>query len=175
MSTLCLFTYALSILPEGNVMYRLGVANPNTFLAADMVPRRLPSACMDLNYLSLRINFNDMDECLAALCILRSSPCLLELELLARPDEQAPKVSAKNLLEEDYQNCFFTQLRFVKIAGIFGVPRELNFINFLLANSPMLERMTVKPASQDGGWDLLKELLRFRRASVHAEIIYLDP
>ncbi|KAL8256339.1 hypothetical protein R6Q59_031406 [Mikania micrantha] len=146
------------------------------FLASDMVPRRLPSACMDLNYLSLRINFNDMDECLAALCILRSSPCLLELELLARPDEQPlPKAAIKNLMEEDYQNCFFTQLRFVKIAGIFGVPRELNFINFLLANSPMLERMTVKPASQDSGLELIKELLRFRRASVHAEIIYLDP
>lgn len=78
-------------------------------------------------------------------------------------------------MEEDYNNCYFNQLRFVKIAGILGVARELNFINFLLANSPILERMTVKPASQDGGWELLKELLRFRRSSVHAEIIYLDP
>lgn len=101
---------------------------------------------------------------------------LITILMQARPDEQpAPKVAAKSLMEEDYQNCFFTQLRFVKIAGIFGGPRELNFISFLLANSPMLERMTVKPASQDGGWELLKELLRFRRASVHAEIIYIDP
>ncbi|CAH1454377.1 unnamed protein product [Lactuca virosa] len=146
------------------------------FLAVDMVPRRLPTPCMELNYLSLRINFNDMDECLAALCILRSSPNLLELEMLARPDEQAaPRAVAKNLVEEDFQNCFFSQLRFVKIAGILGVARELNFINFLLANTPVLERMTVKPASQECGWDLLKELLRFRRSSVHAEIIYLDP
>ncbi|KAL4566304.1 hypothetical protein LXL04_030418 [Taraxacum kok-saghyz] len=145
------------------------------FLAVDTVPRRLPNPCTELNYLSLRINFNDNDECLAALCILRSSPNLLELELLARPDEQPAPRSVKNLLEEDYHNCFFNQLRFVKIAGIFGSPRELNFINFLLANSPILERMTVKPASPDGGWELLKELLRFRRSSVHAEIIYLDP
>lgn len=67
----------------------------------------------------------------------------------------------------------------VKIAGISGLRQELNFIKFLLLNSPVLEKMTVKPASVDGGWELLKELmkelLRFRRASVRAQILYLDP
>lgn len=69
----------------------------------------------------------------------------------------------------------FSQLQVVKIVGISGIKSELEFINFVLSNSPSLERMTVKPASADGGWDLLKELLRFRRASVLAEIIFLDP
>lgn len=69
----------------------------------------------------------------------------------------------------------FSKLRFVKIACISGSRPELDFINFLLAKSPVLETMTVKPVSVDGGWELLKELLRFRRASVRAEIIYLDP
>ena len=88
------------------------------------------------------------------------------------------RISA-NIVEEDYENCPFNQLRFVKIAGISGLRQELNFIKFLLANSPVLEKMTVKPGSTDGGWELLKELmkelLRFRRASVQAQIIYLDP
>lgn len=78
-------------------------------------------------------------------------------------------------MEENYQNCMFNQLRNVKIAGISGLKQELNFINFLLANSPVLERMTVKPASVDGAWEMLKELLRFRRASVQAEVVYIDP
>lgn len=69
----------------------------------------------------------------------------------------------------------FSQLQMVKIAGISGVRSELEFINFVLSNSPVLETLTVKPASPEGGWDLIKELLRFRRASVRAEIIYLDP
>lgn len=145
------------------------------FLAVGMVPKRLPTPCMELNYLSIRINFNDMEECSAALCLLRSSPNLQELELLARPEDQATAGAVANNFQEDYQNCLFNQMRLVKISGISGVRREMNFINFLLASSPLLERMTVKPASADGAWELLKELVRFRRASVQAEIIYVDP
>ncbi|KAK1556002.1 hypothetical protein Q3G72_034460 [Acer saccharum] len=75
----------------------------------------------------------------------------------------------------DHWSSMFPQLRVVKIAGISGIRSELDFINFLLSNSPVLERLTVKPVSVDGGWDLMKELLRFRRASTRAEIIYSDP
>ncbi|KAK3038155.1 hypothetical protein RJ639_029609 [Escallonia herrerae] len=145
------------------------------YLAAGKVPERLPTPCIELNYLSIRINFNDREESLAALCLLRSSPNLQELEMLARPEEQTAVRPAANILEEGSDKCPFNQLRLVKIAGISGGSRELNFINFLLANSPALEMMTVKPASTNGGWELLKELLRFRRASVQVEIIYLDP
>ncbi|XP_071694122.1 F-box/FBD/LRR-repeat protein At1g13570-like isoform X2 [Rutidosis leptorrhynchoides] len=146
------------------------------FLAVDMVPRRLSTPCMELNYLSLRINFNDFEESLAALCILRSSPNLLELEMLARPDEQTgPRAVMNNLHQEDFTNCFFNQLRFVKIVGIVGVAREMEFISFLLASSPILERMSVKPASHEGILELARELMRFKRASANCELIYLDP
>ncbi|KAE9458568.1 hypothetical protein C3L33_09550, partial [Rhododendron williamsianum] len=138
------------------------------YLAVGKIPGKLPVPCMELNYLSIRINFNDLDESLAALCLLRSSPNLHELEILARPEEQTVVGRVANIWEEDYYNCPFNQLQF-------GVRCELDFINFLLANSPVLERMTVKPASNEIGWELLKELVRFRRASVRAEIIYLDP
>lgn len=145
------------------------------YLAVGKIPGRLPIPCIELNYLSIRINFNDMEESLAALCLLRSSPNLQELEILGRPEEQTIPVRVKSIGEEDYDNCPLNQLRLVKIAGIIGVRCELDFINFLLANSPVLEKMTVKPTSNDRGWELLKELVRFRRASVQAEIIYLDP
>ncbi len=78
-----------------------------------------------------------------------------------------------NLREDDQWSCH--QLRLLKILGISGSKPELNFLNSLLSTSPVLEKMTVKPASINGGWELLKDLLRFRRASVQAEIIYLDP
>lgn len=52
------------------------------YLAIGNVPSRLPRPCADLNYLSIRINFNDLEECLASLCLLRSSPNLQELEML---------------------------------------------------------------------------------------------
>ncbi|KDP38453.1 hypothetical protein JCGZ_04378 [Jatropha curcas] len=145
------------------------------YLSIGNVPGRLPKPCIDLNYLSIRINFNDIEENSAALCLLRSSPNLQELEMLARPEEQTSMVPIANFWEDDHWNSLFGQLRLVRIVGISGVRSELDFINFMLSNSPVLERMTVKPASSDGGWELLKELLRFRRASVRAEIIYLDP
>uniref|UniRef100_A0A3Q7GAT3 F-box domain-containing protein n=1 Tax=Solanum lycopersicum TaxID=4081 RepID=A0A3Q7GAT3_SOLLC len=145
------------------------------YLADNKVPGRLPTPCDELSFLSMRINFNHLDECLAALCLLRSSPNLQELEMLARTEEQSTLRTVASVMKEDYQNCMFNQLRHVKIAGITGLKQELNFVNFLLSNSPVLERMTVKPASVDGAWEMLKELLRFRRASVQAEIVYVDP
>lgn len=69
----------------------------------------------------------------------------------------------------------FHQLRVVKIIDICGIKPELDFVKFLLANSSALEKLTVKPATLSGGLELLKELLRYRRASVQAEVIYLDP
>ncbi|TQD77932.1 hypothetical protein C1H46_036534 [Malus baccata] len=56
-----------------------------------------------------------------------------------------------------------------------GTKRELEFIKFLLLSSPALERMTVKPASVDCAWKIVKTLPLFRRALVQAEILYVDP
>ncbi|CAI0465506.1 unnamed protein product [Linum tenue] len=145
------------------------------YLAMGNVPTRLPKPCIDLNYLSIRVNFNDMDESAAALCLLKSSPNLQEVEMLARPEEQSGGRTMNSSWEDEHWTNLLLQLRSVKIVGISGVQAELDCIKFLLSNSPALERMTIKPISVDGGWDLLKELLRFRRASVLAEIIYLDP
>ncbi|KAL7117192.1 hypothetical protein ACP275_03G057500 [Erythranthe tilingii] len=143
-------------------------------LACGIIPGKLPTPCLDLSYLSIRINFNDMEENMAALCLLRSSPNLQELELLARTEEQNTAFGAPSIVE-NFPSFSFSQLRLVKIIGISGIKQELNFINFLLLNTPVLEKMTVKPASTDSGWELVKELLRFRRASMFAEIVYLDP
>lgn len=76
---------------------------------------------------------------------------------------------------ENFSSVPFNRLRLIRIVGISGIRQELDFIIYLLANAPVLERMTVKPASMDSGWELLKELVRFRRASTLAEIVYLDP
>jgi len=64
------------------------------------------------------------------------------------------------------------QVKHVIIDGISGIKPELDFINFILLYSPVLEKMIVKPALNVGP-ELMKELLRMRRAS-RAEVIYLD-
>ncbi|KAJ6955021.1 F-box/FBD/LRR-repeat protein [Populus alba x Populus x berolinensis] len=52
------------------------------YLAIGKVPSKLPKPCIDLNYLSIRLNFNDYEENSAALCLLRSCPNLQEIEIL---------------------------------------------------------------------------------------------
>lgn len=99
----------------------------------------------------------------------------LNIVLQARPEEQATIARTSANVVENFPSFPFNQLRLIKIVGVSGIKQELNFINFLLANASVLERMTVKPVSTDSGWDLVKELLRFRRASMFAEIVYLDP
>lgn len=46
------------------------------------MPLKLPTPCMDLSYLSIRINFNDLKEISAAQCLFKSSSNLRELEIL---------------------------------------------------------------------------------------------
>ena len=94
----------------------------------------------------------------------------------ARPEEDNLVRPGLSFWAESNQfDCPFDQLRVVRIVDVVGLRPELDFIKFLLANSPTLEKLTVKPASNDGGLELLKELVRYRRASVQAEVIYVDP
>ncbi|XP_061346439.1 F-box/FBD/LRR-repeat protein At1g13570-like [Gastrolobium bilobum] len=147
------------------------------YLAVGVVPPKLPRPCIDLSFLSIRINFNDSKEISAALCLLRSSPNLQELEILARTEEETVLFKRNYCWEDDRLSCPVPvmHLRYVRIHRITGVKSELDFISFLLLHSPVLERMTVK-AVLNGGLEfmLMEELLRFRRASPRAEIIYQE-
>ncbi|KAK2398453.1 F-box/FBD/LRR-repeat protein [Trifolium repens] len=143
------------------------------YLAMGVVPVKLPTPCIDLSYLSIRINFNDSKEISAALCLLRNSPNLRELEILARPEEQPiPFAHHPYCWDDVYLDWPVMRVQHVRLDGIFGIKPELDFINFLLQYSPVLEKMAVKPALNVGP-ELMKELLRFRRASPRAEVAYL--
>ncbi|CAL2233402.1 unnamed protein product [Prunus armeniaca] len=144
------------------------------YLAIGTLPGKLPKPCLVLNYLSIRISFTDSDEISTAVCLLRSSPALQELEILVRP-EDTTCAGTVNFQLDDNWNGPIARLRRVKINGIAGTKPELEFIRLLLLGSPALEKMTVKPASVTCGWEIVKKLLQYRRASVCAEIIYMDP
>lgn len=91
-----------------------------------------------------------------------------------RPEEE-PAAGRTKFSIKDYCDCPFAQLQLVRIIGTSNTQPEVDFIEFLLSNSPVLEKMTVKPASVNCGWELVKKLLRFKRVSANAEIIYLEP
>jgi hypothetical protein len=58
--------------------------------------------------------------------------------------------------------------------GISGTKSELDFIKYILLYSPVLEKMTVKPYANVVPELMMKALLRFKRASVEAEVIWQD-
>lgn len=95
--------------------------------------------------------------------------------LQARPEESSPRASCLSFWDGEQKFCTFNQLRLVKISGISGIKPELEFISFMLLASPALEKIIIKPALVNEGMEMMKELLRFRRASVRAEIVYVDP
>uniref|UniRef100_A0A5B7AK66 F-box domain-containing protein n=1 Tax=Davidia involucrata TaxID=16924 RepID=A0A5B7AK66_DAVIN len=144
------------------------------FLAAGDVPKRLPTEMNCLKNLTLEsVDFSKVGEILCALCLLRSSPNLQELDISAT--RNADMVPALNFLEED---CRLNRLQVVKFRSIIGLESELELIKSLLACSPLLERMFIGcHAELDANAMLMmsKELLRFRRASPKAEIIFGDP
>ena len=73
-------------------------------------------------------------------------------------------------------HCIFGRLKVVKMTEMSGVPHEMEFIRFLLENSPVLEVMSIAPCSSvtEGRLNMLIELVRFRRASPRAEILFIQ-
>lgn len=62
------------------------------------------------------------------------------------------------------------------MSDVSGVPHEMEFIKFLLENSPILKTVIMSPCVYvlDGTLNMLVELLRFRRASPQAEIVFIE-
>ncbi|KEH39805.1 transmembrane protein, putative [Medicago truncatula] len=76
------------------------------YLSAGVVPTMLPTPCINITYLWLSINFNDLKEISAALCVFRSSPNLKELHILARLEEEiVPLTSDSYCWEDIFSEC----------------------------------------------------------------------
>ncbi|OMO72271.1 hypothetical protein COLO4_27737 [Corchorus olitorius] len=124
-----------------------------------------------------QVSFEDMKEILVVLRLITNSPNLKELQISGSSNTLAA-VEAPDL---DFwerkcpSDCTFKKLRVVKMTDVSGVPHEMEFIKFLLANSPVLETVSISPCVYviDGRVNMLIELLRFKRASAQAEIVFI--
>ncbi|XP_052201684.1 putative F-box/FBD/LRR-repeat protein At5g44960 [Diospyros lotus] len=135
-----------------------------------------------MKHLSISIDFNCANEIRAAFCILKCCPNLQELLVrVYDDDEKASRETNVHVWMKD-QMFPMSHLRVVNISRIPYDECALTFIDFLLVNSLVLERMTVVPRCSDlwgkrrlcapnPRW--LKALLSFRRASPLAQVIYL--
>ncbi|KAF3649325.1 hypothetical protein FXO37_19033 [Capsicum annuum] len=118
------------------------------------VPGKFPSAlnCLKRLYLS-EVCVAEHVEVAWALCLIRSSPYLEELEI-------------KDEIPASFSDVTYNYLRAVKIKGVAGAKVEMQLIKVLLAKSPVLRRMVIDPDIE--GDESLKELpqiTKFQRAS----------
>ncbi|KAF8407758.1 hypothetical protein HHK36_006894 [Tetracentron sinense] len=152
------------------------------FLAMGILPKRLLVTYDRLKSISLFINFNDLNQSLAMLFLFQSSPNLQELKMLVSTSDSyilvANQVAATKYVVDFWKalghlNCSMNHLRMVKII-MWGAKSELELIKFLLANSPVLEILSVNHITSEKVDEsrVLKELVRFPRASTKAQIEY---
>ncbi|XP_062005003.1 F-box/FBD/LRR-repeat protein At1g13570-like isoform X2 [Rosa rugosa] len=112
------------------------------YAAGSLTKKLLPKPCLCLNFLSIRIRLNNLDEILTAIHLMRSAPALQELNILVRKGEETNDGEATYCLS-DKQNWEFTQLQRVKVTGFSGVKAEVDFIEFLLLTSPGLQELEI--------------------------------
>ncbi|XP_050221212.1 F-box/FBD/LRR-repeat protein At1g13570-like [Mercurialis annua] len=149
------------------------------FLSIGDYPGRYSITYSCLKVIELyQVSFEDMKEIHIVLRLITNSPNLKELRISGSSNTLAA-VEAPDLdfwLKECPKNCTFEKLKGVKMTDMSGVPHEMEFIKFLLANSPVLETLSITPCVyvMDGRVNMLVELLKFRRASALAEILFIQ-
>ncbi|XP_030460514.1 F-box/FBD/LRR-repeat protein At1g13570-like [Syzygium oleosum] len=144
------------------------------YLAFGNVPQTPPNELVHLKYLFTCIDFNSVEEILTVMCLIRSSPQLKHVGFQNRAkDEQTTRIGTIADFWEDHRVCCLEQLQIVSMVGISGSKPELELMKFLLTSSPNLQKMTIQPNSTNGEGKLLRELVRYRRASTQAEVFFL--
>ncbi|GAB2280138.1 hypothetical protein Dimus_014775 [Dionaea muscipula] len=125
-----------------------------------------------------RVSFEDMKEILVVLHLIMSSPNLEELHISGSSNTVvSPEAPDLDFWETQCPSkCTCKQLKIVKITDVNGVPHEMELIKFLLGNAPALQMMSIAPSVYvaDAKMKMLIDLLRFRRASSQAEIIFIQ-
>ncbi|PRQ43936.1 putative F-box domain, leucine-rich repeat domain, L domain-containing protein [Rosa chinensis] len=112
------------------------------YAVGSLTKNLLPTPCLCLKFLSIRICLNNLDEISTAIHLMRSAPALQELDILVRKGEETNDGKATYCLI-DKQNWEFTQLQRMKVTGFSGVKAEVDFIEFLLLTSPGLQELEI--------------------------------
>ncbi|KAM3377616.1 F-box/FBD/LRR-repeat protein like [Capsicum galapagoense] len=143
------------------------------------VPEKLPSAlnCLKRLYLS-EVCVAEHVEVAWALCLIRSSPYLEELEIKGPGDLSGELLAfvpwgVEDEIPASFSDVTYNYLRVVKIKGVAGAKVEMQLIKVLLAKSPVLRRMVIDPdIGGDESLKVLAQITKFQRASLKAEVVY---
>lgn len=136
---------------------------------------RCPITYSNLKIVELcQVGFEDLNEILVVLQLIMNSPILQELHISGSSNTVAAVES--DLEFWSLPVCLFKRLRIVKMIDMSGVQPEMEFIKFMLKNSPVLEVMSIQPGASvvNGTINMLTELVRYRRASSRVEVFFVQ-
>ncbi|PON45844.1 F-box domain containing protein [Trema orientale] len=142
------------------------------FLANGDVPEKLPSLLQNLTVLELsEVTVDNLKHAMVSLCLIKSAPNLEELFISV----SRPFGSSKHVVDFLKEKCLlglhFKRLKVVKIRGIWEMAHAWHFIKFILANSPVLETMTIVCYRKERFTEA--QLQQLERASEHVKILSL--
>ncbi|KAI5672411.1 hypothetical protein M9H77_12775 [Catharanthus roseus] len=146
-------------------------------LTADIVPENFPIRHNNLQHLFLYDISFDLNQIGWILCLLRSSPLLSHVEICADYTVSNDKEVLAYLGQPDLMNKKIEQLHIVKMIYFTGAEVELAFVKLLLGCCPSLESISVyedkeKMIDATQRTRMMKELMRFSRASEKAEMFF---
>ncbi|XP_028093343.1 F-box/FBD/LRR-repeat protein At1g13570-like [Camellia sinensis] len=159
----CPLLEKLSLKRSGN-LDSLEINAPNLRFLCCGVPKRLPNSLNNLKTLKLFfVCFEEVNEISVILCLIRSSPNLEKITVVAPSTETVVVIyPVLELLEiKDWSGVSLNQLQVVQLGGLYGTRSELKFIKLLLAISPVLETMFIQTDSEkvvDEGLRILNEV-----------------
>ncbi|XP_059315423.1 F-box/FBD/LRR-repeat protein At1g13570-like [Lycium ferocissimum] len=163
---------------------QLKIGSLKSFAAgAGVVPKRLPFDLTSVKFLYLSgIYLDEVDVVLCALCLIRSIPDLQYMEIeVFDCGEDSPALECLEV--EGFSGVTFSRLREVNLQGDLAIEPGIQLIKLLLAKSPVLVRMLIKPSIHYDNRSQLDEFLyrtdemvnvvrEFRRASPIAVFDY---
>ncbi|XP_060215023.1 F-box/FBD/LRR-repeat protein At1g13570-like [Lycium barbarum] len=141
---------------------------------AGEVPTRLSYDLYCVKHLCISsIYLSDSNEVSCALCLIRSFPNLQSMEIKVECDDNDTP-ALESLEVGRFSDVTFNHLREVKLMQTNGTIPEMQLMKLLLAKSPKLVRMLIKPClvEDSATVKVLAELTKFQRASPKAEVVY---
>lgn len=144
------------------------------YLTTGTVPKEFPCMLSLRRFVPFYINLN-LDQIPWVLCVLQNSPVLHKFEIWFNKGVTNDLGLVNYLEEQNITNQRMEQLRVVKMKYFRASKAEVLFTKLLLRSAPSLEQMLVE---EDDNLDpierlrISKELMRLRRASTNAEIIF---
>ncbi|KAL7587084.1 hypothetical protein Lser_V15G37024 [Lactuca serriola] len=123
------------------------------------------------------VSFENIKEVMVVVRFILNAPNLEELQISGSWESlSATEAPDLDFWEKECpSDSTFERLKIVKMTHMNGFRHEIGLIGFLLGSSPVLKTMSITPSvymTEDKS-SFLIELLRFKRASTEAEIIFV--